>query len=171
MIGAELPAHCRSAAAGPSGVSASGSGVDAKRARTAEAPKLSAAQQLMALDDDEEDDGEGFGFGGGGGGFFGDFSDGEDLAGGDCEDDHTAAAPSGGAAGSSPGASGTACVTPGGAGGGSGAAAGDTCARAWAVDGKFRTLTAWLHDVPASEHDTLPRALEWMAVARALHAP
>ena len=42
--------------------------------------------------------------------------------------------------------------------------------RAWVVDGTFKTITTWTHDTPYTEHDVLPRALEWLAVAHALHA-
>jgi hypothetical protein len=42
--------------------------------------------------------------------------------------------------------------------------------RAWVVDGTFKSITTWTHDTQFTEHSVVPRALEWLSVADALHA-
>lgn len=65
----------------------------------------------------------------------------------------------------------------GGGGGGRGAAADGRAdapsgfVRNWVVEGRFDSATQWLRDRPPGEGDILPSALEWVAAARALHAP
>jgi len=39
------------------------------------------------------------------------------------------------------------------------------------VAGNFSRLTYYNHDVPPSQDDKLPKALEWLALARVMHAP
>jgi len=112
-------------------------------------PQLTAAQRLALLDE-EEDEGEG------GGGFDGGFF-GEDMDGSGSE------AGSGGGGGSKAGA-------PAASAAAGAAATASTATRVWAVDGRFSALTSWVHDVPATEHDLLPRALAWMRTAQELHA-
>jgi hypothetical protein len=107
---------------------------------------VTAAQRLALLDEEEEEGG-----GGGGdfdGGFFGEGMDG-----------------SGSEAGGGGGEAGASAPAPAAA-----AAAATSATRVWAVDGRFRALTSWLHDAPATEHDLLPRALAWMKIAKQLHA-
>ena len=41
--------------------------------------------------------------------------------------------------------------------------------RVWVIDGTFKTITTWTHDTPYTEHDVIPRALEFIAVSHALH--
>jgi hypothetical protein len=41
--------------------------------------------------------------------------------------------------------------------------------RAWVVDGTFKSITTWTHDTQFTEHSVVPRALEWLSVAKALH--
>ena len=59
-----------------------------------------------------------------------------------------------------------------GAGAGVGAGAGEAggaSGRVWVRDARFAKITTWQHDQPATDQDMLPRALEWMRVAAALH--
>ena len=42
--------------------------------------------------------------------------------------------------------------------------------RMWAVDGRFTKITAWLHDTPATDHELVPRALQWMQLAQKIHS-
>ena len=42
--------------------------------------------------------------------------------------------------------------------------------RVWTVDGKFSKVISWLHDVPATDHDLLPRALQWMKLSKTINS-
>jgi hypothetical protein len=140
LVGAELAV----AKAGTCAASAPPSGGGAAPAPPPAA--LTAAQRLALLDEEEE---------GGGGGFDGGFF-GEDMDGSGSE--------SGGGGGGGGGGDG------GGAGAPGGGPAASAPTRVWAVDGRFDSLTSWLHDAPATEHDLLPRAVSWMKTAQQLHA-
>ena len=87
----------------------------------------------------------------GGAGFFGDMG-GEDSEGGDGE------------------SQGDGLEVGGGGRGGGGFLSSSVPARAWGVDGKFTKVTAWQHDTPATEHDIMPRALGWIALAQKIHS-
>ena len=53
--------------------------------------------------------------------------------------------------------------------GGDGGDGGVRHERVWVIDGTFKTITTWTHDTPYTEHDVIPRALEFIAVSHALH--
>jgi hypothetical protein len=112
-------------------------------------------------DDDlaEDDDCDGL-FGGGGMG-----SDGEGSGYGQDEDEGGGGGARRAAAAKAPAAAAAAAAaTPAAA-----SAASRPSGRVWALDARFTKVTTWQHDTPATEQDMLPRALEWMRLAAALH--
>ena len=114
---------------------------------------------------DDDDECEGL-FGGGGMG-----SDGEGSGYGQGSDEGEGSGgfgsrkAAGGARSGAAAAAAAAAATPAAAG-----AAGRPSGRVWALDARFTKVTTWQHDTPATVQDMLPRALEWMRVAAALHS-
>jgi hypothetical protein len=143
---------------------------------------VSAAAEAGAAAAASAGGGSGSGSGGGGGqaeeeaeeeecdGLFGGGGMGSDAGSGYGQDDEEEA-PRGAAAAKS--ASGSGSSSAAGAGAASAAAAAAAASRpsgrVWAMDARFTKVTTWQHDTPATEHDMLPRALEWMRVAAVLH--
>lgn len=161
LIFREVAGTDRRAAAGGSGVGGAQPRAlsAAAAARAAVSAALSAKKRALAARRNEEEEAAAFaGSSSGGGGFMGDFSgDSDGDASGDGRGER--GNDSGAGAGAEAGTGGGAAVPP----------PITSTARALAVDGVFSSVTRWTHDAPHTDHDVVPRALEWLAIAKALH--